>query len=245
MDNNIKLWNELPKSNEINKCLFFDDLGYKYELENCSNIENKIFVIFYDKENNYYYYIKTRPRLFDIIDEYGNKERNVYTKEIGEYETILYGKELTTVNSLYIECSQIFKIKKQDLEYCINNKNFDDKNIVYLSDDNVEIIKEIIKDFLFIKQPYFSILEVFVNNHHTQAKSLYLCDLKIKQFLEEIEYDDMDYEENIHLYYSSNNQLDEYQYNRFKEVINFGKLFLNEYFDESIVKDFLDKHNVK
>lgn len=250
--NNIKLWTEIKNLNDFDKSLLFDDLCYKIKptelIERWFNPERKspykIFNIF--NHDDYCYYILAYPIL--SFPRLSNGKKVYENAQIRKGEIEIDLKVDKQSKSYYLDCSRIFKIKNKDLELCLDS-NSNNQFLISLKNNDIKNILSKIKECLFDDElPYLSLLEVYFDNNEsseTNANSLYLCKQKLKPFFDEINRDDMEYEDTIHLFYSSNDKTFEYQYDRYLNAIVFGKLFLNEYFDESIVKEFFDKQNIK
>lgn len=233
------LWKPFKVIKSKENPVVFDELCSKYG----NDKSFRPLVIFYDEKTDNYYFLKVRAAF--ISDNSVNPPK-VYQKEQLKGEVLVPCS--TEKNGLfskdsYVDCSQIFIMKKNELESLVDFNSDEFKKTKKLSDKYICEILNSIKNCLYEKPPYFSILKIFINSSGiTESKSLYLCDQKISEILSRKK--DIKNKTNLSEFFSNNNS-NSLSQNRFQNGINFCSKFLDKYFPnekEKFLNSFKDSN---
>lgn len=228
----LQLWKPLKTLNDRHNPVIFNELGQGY----FGNKSLKPFLIFYDNNEDCYYYAKART-----LKQFSKIQKG----EIIIRQTI--SSEGLFTNDSLVDCSQIFKCDRQLLESLIdiNDKLYNSTFI--LPDNDIKRILESIIENIMEVPPYLSIVELKIDDKgNTYGESLYLCDEKYLEVEQKI-YEDIYNGDDIHdLTDFKSNIKDKYSFqkSRYYVGINFCKMFLNEYFPKELNK-FIEIQNLE
>ncbi len=228
----LPLWKPLLTLKNKNNPVIFTELEDKYstdaeikKLGRTKVSDEHPFVIFYDDNEDCYYYLKARSFYY-----HSNK---TITKNEKPWEVMVKRTEnfgLFAMDSL-VDCSQIFKCNRELLESLIDTNDDYYKNTDILNNHYINKIKEITLNCIMQVPPYLSIIEVKLNNNgETYAKSLYLCEEKINEIEEQIKEYPVDVNIDLDFYVSKKDSKYNEERLRYQNGINFCEMFLNEYF---------------
>lgn len=227
----LELWKPLFTLKDKNNPVIFDELGFKYSDFNKSLWP---FIIFFDENENCYYYLKAQNAHFGANHPKAGKLK---PKKYGEYfikQSLNGSKSLFTKDS-YVDCSQIFKCNKELLEPLIDTDSEIYKNTISLSEYYQSEILDNVKMCILNRPPYLSIVEVKINKDGTYGESLYLCNEKLGIVSEYYDsYDELGNNFDLDSYRSNKNINSSWTTRRYNSGIYFCELFLNEYFPEEI-----------
>lgn len=228
----LELWKPIKvkkeNSSNIEGPVIFDPLGYQYRNA------FRPFVIFYDDQEDCYWYLKAKGLY--IYKDGEEKRRKIHkyvinNKEIETEIPVLPDPESALFSKAsLVDCSQIFKCDRRLLETLVENDETL-RNTKYLSKAYQADILEKMRDLIMEVPPLISILEIKVSERNkTYAESLYLH--------EEIFYDNNeDYDgqqlENFNDFDSSKDG-NFYHKERYQNGIQFCEMFLKEYFPEEL-----------
>lgn len=236
----IELWKPIMNLVDINKPIIFNDLGQKIE-DDKTDKGIIPFVIFYDDETKKYWYARSRSAVKET------KKGIIIKKQLKSEIYVKHVKNggLFTIDS-YVDCSKIYVMDKDELESLIDFESGLYKKIEKLDAYYIQKIKDEIKSCVFGKPPYLSIINVYIEDDKTKAKSLYLCDEKLNRIerLADEGIIELDYElENNLFKFDSNKSKYSYHQNRFDNGMEFCLKFLDEYFPKDI-NNFVAKQDI-
>ncbi len=224
----LEVWKTITILETKDNPVAFDALERKYSKAYTKAKGYLPFIILYDKQEGYYYCLRQRI---------ANHKKYKYEVYVPSTSNDSFN------NAAYIDCSEIFKIKREELELLVDIQLYQDNNTKPLDANlRVKIIKTI-KACVLKKKPALSILEVCLDNNTTKAKSLYCCDKKINQEFKKDNdrNDDPDYFDNK---FNSNKSItDSYSNQRYLESIKFGFLFMKKFDNKGLTK-FYKKHKL-
>lgn len=132
------------------------------------------FLVFY-VNNNKCYLTKIKETIPDgKLREWKNKK--------SKFDALITFLEPTYDNFYhFVDCSQIFVMNKNDLQIMVDFNYDFNKKTHNLSDYYKSEILDGIKNCIFDKEPYFSILELkFDKNKNLEVKNKYICSKKTK-----------------------------------------------------------------
>ncbi len=218
--NKLELFKPFMKLNNKSNPIIFDELGFRLE-RNRNPKGVRPFIIFYDKKNDNYWYVKSRG--------VANKNGSDNKQKKGE---ILIGKNnigLFEKNS-YIDCSQIFKIDAYLLESLVDKNHETHNKTCILEKNEQELILNEINNCLNQEPPYLSIVEVYKEKDEIKGSSLYLCSEKYKVLEKESKKETLEYKNRL---YDAESNKDS---DKYLEAIEFKINFQEEYFPNQISK---------
>ena len=215
----LELFKPFMELNNKSNPIIFNELGFDLEFKGKTKGIRPI-IIFYDKKNDNYWYIKSRDAL--------NKKNTNKKKFKGE---ILIEKSNIGLfkKDSYIDCSQIFKIDAYLLESLVNKNHKMHNQTSVLEKNQQELILNKINNYLNQEPPYLSIVEVYKEKDKIKGSSLYLCPEKYN-FLEESQKESIEYKNRLYEA-KSNKDSDKYL-----EAIEFKENFQEEYFPSQFSK---------
>ena len=215
----LELFKPFMKLNNKFNPIIFNELGLALEFEGEPKGIRPI-IIFYDKKNDNYWYIKSR----DV-----NKNNKYKDKFKGEILIEKSDRGLFIKDS-YIDCSQIFKIDTDLLESLVNKNHEIHDETSILEKNQQELILNEINNCLNEKPPYLSIVEVYKEKDKIKGSSLYLCPEKYKNLEEKSQKESTEYKNRLYEA-KSNKDSDKYL-----EAIEFKENFQEEYFPSQFSK---------
>ena len=214
----LELFKPFMKLNNKFNPIIFNELGLVLEFKGKPKGIRPI-IIFYDKKNDDYWYIKSRGAI---------KNNNYKDKEQSEILIKKSDRGLFEKDS-YIDCSQIFKIDADLLESLVNkNDELHDETSI-LDKNQQELILNEINNCLNQEPPYLSIVKVYKEKDKIKGSSLYLCPEKYN-FLEESQKESIEYKNRLY-----ETKSDKYS-DKYSKAIEFKENFQEEYFPSQFSK---------
>ncbi len=224
-----------------NNPVLFDALERKYSEEYGKRKGYLPIIFYFDKQEGYYYYLRSRNiDNQNIINKLTLRRKHKYEVYVPSNSNIIND---SFTKETYIDCSEIYKIKKEDFESLVNLQTHNTNNAKLIESQYREKVINKIKSYILSHPPKLSILEVYLDKNITKAKSLYCCDNIINQEFKKDNdcNDDPDYFDNK--FNSKKSITDSYSNQRYLEAIKFGFLFMN-YFSKDELHKFYKKHKL-
>ena len=211
----------ISKNKLLNPSLF-DAVGISYRhysgwYLHLLNLEFRIFIIFYDEQNNTYWYIKSKYIEKDEIKK----------KEKGEILIEEFNIDLSIKKLSYINCSEILRIDADLLESLVDKYSDLDNRTPILNKEKKQLILDKINDSFKEDPSYLSIIEVYKMGDKLKGRGLYICPEKYKQLCDWANLCDWNNWHKIQLFNAES--IDDNSYGYYK-AFNFMKKFQKEYF---------------